>query len=306
MKDVTISTYEFMKKFPSETEARIYLEEKRWHGKPACPYCGCNDHIQERKRMGFFRCLTCIKDFTVRTGTIFERSHVTLDKWLFAMYLLVTARKGVSSLQLSKEIGITQRSAWFVMHRLREACKGKDGKLFGVVEADETYFGGKEKNKHASKKIKSGRGTVGKTAVLGMRKRNGDVKAMVISNTDTITIQNNVRKTVDGGSVLCTDEHSAYVGMPEYNHLSVNHSAKEYVNGMAHTNGIESVWALLKRGYYGTFHNFTTKHLQRYVDEFSFRLNEGKCSIESMDRVDSLFSMAVGVRLTYQGLKGIK
>lgn len=302
MKDTTISTYEFMTQFPNESEARIYLEEKRWHGRIVCPYCGHAKHVQKRKKEGYFRCLACKEDFTVRTGTIFERSHIPLDKWLYAMYLLVTDRKGISSLELSKVIGITQKSAWFLLHRLREACKDENIKLSGIVEADESFFGGKEKNKHENKKMKAGRGTVGKTAVLGMRERNGDVKATVIPDTEAETIQTQIRKTITSGTILCTDEHRSYLGMLEYNHLSVNHNAKEFVNGMAHTNGIESMWALLKRGYYGTFHHFSTKHLQRYVDEFSFRLNEGKCSIESMSRVDALFLKAIGIRLTYRNL----
>lgn len=301
--EITVSTYKVMKQFPDGRSARAYLEDLRWKGHPVCPFCKCSDRIQTRHAEGFYRCAACKEDFTVRTGTIMERSHIPLDKWIFAMYLMVTARKGVSSLQLSKELGITQKSAWFMLQRLREACRNNQNILKGVVEADECYIGGKESNKHACKKLKAGRGAVGKTAVLGMRERNGSVKAMAIKGTDTVTIQNEIRANVSLGSTLCTDEHAAYRGMAEFNHLEVKHSAKEFVNGMAHTNGIESVWAVLKRGYYGTYHNFSTKHIRRYVDEFTFRLNEGKCKIPSMARVDALFLGAIGKTLTYEDLK---
>jgi transposase-like protein len=306
---VTISAYEFHKKFPNEAAARDYIEAKRWNGRPSCQRCGAVDRIQKRKVEGYYRCLACKFDFTVRTGTIFERSHVPLDKWLYVIYLLMTARKGISSLQLSKEIGVTQKTAWFMLQRLREACgndKNNDddsnGFLRGIVEADETFIGGKEMNKHESKKLKAGRGTVGKAIVFGIRERGGNVKARLLSSTSAIAIQGAVRELVSPGSVLCTDEHSSYRGMNEFQHHIVNHSAKQFVDGMSHTNGIESVWAVLKRGFYGTYHSFSVKHLQRYVNEFTCRLNEGNVKIHTMDRIDALLGKAVGVKLTYASL----
>lgn len=313
MCNVTVSTYEFLKRFPDETTAQQYLEAKRWNGSPVCPKCGSAGKMHKQIRdgvEGYHRCPDCLAVFTVRTGTIFERSHVPLDKWLFAIYLLASSRKGISSLQLSKELGITQKTAWFMLQRIREA-RGNDrndddddgnGFLRGIVEADETYIGGKETNKHNSKKLKAGWGTVGKIAVLGMRERGGEVKAAVLSNTCARATQGKVREVVAPGATLCTDEHAAYQGIPKFHHRVVNHSAKQYVDGMAYTNGIESVWAVLKRGFYGVYHSFSKKHLQRYVDEFAYRLNEGNVRVHTMDRIDALLRKTVGKRIRYADL----
>lgn len=182
----TISTFELFQMFPDQESARLYLESRLWKNGPQCPVCGLGERVTVRKG-GYYRCNQCAEDFTIRTGTIFERSHIPLHKWLYAMYLLVTSRKGISSLQLSKEIGITQKSAWFMLHRLREACGGGRGlkKLRGIIEIDETYVGGKERNKHEHLKLRAGRGPVGKTPVLGLRERGEDGRTITIVTEDT-------------------------------------------------------------------------------------------------------------------------
>jgi transposase-like protein len=303
MSKSTISTFQLFEMFPDQETARVYLEGRLWPNGPRCPVCGLGDRVSVRKG-GFYRCNQCKEDFTVRTGTIFERSHVPLHKWIYAMYLLVTARKGISSMQLAKEIGITQKSAWFVLHRLREACGSKLEKLKGIIEIDETFVGGKETNKHEWKKLKAGRGTVGKTPVLGMRERGGRTVAMPIKGTDKEIIQAAIQRHVEVGSTVDTDESGAYTGIHflGYTHGTVNHGAGEYVREDVTTNGIESVFAVLKRGLIGVYHHASPKHLDRYVDEFSFRLNEGNVKNHTLTRLDSFVDGTAGKRLTYKAL----
>lgn len=305
MGQTTISAWEFFKKFPDEQSAIVYLEGIRWADGVVCPHCD-GERTARQKSFQYHQCKDCRKKFTVRTGTVFERSHIPLDKWLFAMYILQTARKGVSSLQLSKELGITQKSTWFLLHRLRDACgvEAEPVKLEGEVEVDESYFGGKEGNKHETKKLKAGRGAVGKQAVMGMRSRDdGRVKAKPIGDTGAETLEREIRANVELGATIYTDEHAGYRNLaPDYQHSAVKHSAKEYVNQMAHTNGIESVWAVMKRGYEGVYHHWSFKHMARYVNEFTFRLNEGNVLIPTMERLASMVKSAVGKRLTYQQL----
>ena len=305
----TISTFDLFQLYPDAESARVYFERRRWNGHVVCPLCGCDEHISARggKRIGYYRCRDCKGEFTVRTKTIFERSHVPLHKWLYAMYLVVTSRKGISSLQLSKEIGVTQKTAWFMLGRLREACGGDIDKLGGIVEIDEVYIGGKRKNmsiakRHALKD--TGRGTVGKQAVLGMRERGGKSKAMPINRTDSDTVHAEIVKHVEIGSTVYTDEHKSYSGLDiAYRRGTVNHGAGEYVGANdIHVNGAESMWAILRRGLYGTWHHASVKHLHRYVNEATFRLNDGNVKVHTLARLAAFAERSFQHRITYKEL----
>jgi transposase-like protein len=207
----TISTFKLFELFPTNESARLYLEDRLWPNGPVCPDCK-GDRISKCKRVGFYHCNACNFDFTIRTGTIFERSKVPLHKWLYSMYLLVTARKGISSMQLAKEIGVTQKTAWFILGRLREACSAPESqdKLRGVIEIDECFVGGLEANKHESKKLRAGRGPVGKTAVLGMRERGGRTRAKVVEIRSIQAIQGEILEILN----FSVDCGTAPLGLP--------------------------------------------------------------------------------------------
>ena len=248
-------------------------------------------------------CKDCRAYFSVRTGTPIARSNVPMRKWAIAIYLCLTNLKSVSSMKLHRDLGVSQKTAWFMLHRIRQAWAEDDDDQFdGPVEVDETYIGGKRRNMSKSKRKElMGRGTVGKTAVVGVKDReSNEVRAEVVSATDGETLKGFVREHVEPGSVLYTDEAAAYNGMTEFKHEAVNHSVGEYVDGMAHTNGIESFWSMLKRAHKGTFHKISPKHLQRYVSEFA-----GKHNVRDSDTIAQMrdtVARLVGRNLLYRDL----
>jgi transposase-like protein len=303
MSTSTISTFELFQLFPDEEAARKYIEARRWPDGVHCPYRGCLDNITPR-RDGFYRCNSCKKDFTVRTGTIYERSHIPLHKWLYAMYMLMTPRKGVSSVQIAKLLGITQKSAWFMLGRLREACGNDKETLRGTVEVDEMFVGGSDMNRRVHQRM-DGRGAVGKTPVLGIRERGGRTKAKPVKDSSSLTLQGEIRATVEPGSTIHIDELSSYKGLArDYTHELICHSAVEYARDGVTTDGVESVWAVMKRGLVGVYHHASPKHLHRYVNEFTFRLNDGTVKRHTMQRLHSLTEASFGHRLTYEASIG--
>ena len=292
---------ELMQRFPTEDAAREWFEQHIWPDGRYCPHCGSTETFENpASESRPYRCKACGQHFSVRIGTVMERSKISLQKWAMAIYLHLTSLKGVSSMKLHRDIGVTQKTAWFMLQRIRKAWESDDKLFAGPVEIDETYMGGRERNKYKSKKLKAGRGTVGKTAVIGAKDRETKkVRAKVVKATDAKTLQKFVIETAATGATVYTDDAAAYKGMP-FDHHAVKHSVGEYVRGMAHTNGIESFWSMLKRAHKGVYHKISAKHLQRYVDEFS-----GRHDIRKLDTTDQMGVVAArmaGKRLSYRGL----
>ncbi len=303
-----ITAKEFYRTFPDDVTAEQWFIKHRWPEGIYCPRCGsASVQINTAHKTMPFRCRKnkaggCGKTFSVKTGTFMERSNIGYQDWLFALYLIVTNLKGVSSMKVHRELNKTQKTAWYLVHRIRRSWKMDGSNLFeGPVEVDETYMGGKRRNMPKAKRVElEGRGAVGKTAVVGIKDRDtNEIRASVIDETDAKTLQGFVRSNADKDAIVYTDDALAYDGVARW-HETVRHSVGEYVRAMAHNNGIESFWAVLKRAHKGTFHKLSSKHLHRYIDEFVGRHN--------MRELDTLAQMAAiarrmeGSQLRYKDL----
>jgi transposase-like protein len=264
--------------FKDEQTCRDYLELIRWSGKIVCPYKECkHDHVFKYTDGKRYKCAKCQRQFSVKVGTIFEDSKISLQKWFAAIYLITSHKKGISSLQLHRDLGVTQKTAWFMLHRVRHTLLiSSTEKLTGIIEADETFIGGKEANKHKSKQTAGtqGRSSQTKTPVLGIIERGGQLRAIKVLNTRGYSLRPFIVNNVEFGSTIHTDEWWGYRGLSRvFKHQFINHGEGEYSKDGVHTNSIEGFWSLLKRGVIGIYHSMSDKHLQKYLDEFVFRYN---------------------------------
>ena len=297
-----ITLIDLVRMFPDEAAAREWFEHVRWHDGRACPKCGSTRTVPVTgERPMPYRCMDCRGHFSIKTGTVMQSSKLPLQKWAFGIYLMSTSLKGVSSMKLHRDLGISQKTAWMLVHKIREGFMGPghgDGPgLSGTVEVDETYIGGKRRNMSNAKRralSDTGRGAVGKAAVVGIKQRGGAVVARPVPNVGAADLIPFVESHAAPGSTVYTDENAVYAGLATplngYEHATVTHSVGEYVRGQAHTNGVESFWALLKRGYNGTYHKMSPKHLGRYVTEFA-----GRHNIRDMDTLAQMVAIAQGL-----------
>jgi transposase-like protein len=308
--ELTLSVYE--PRFTDPIVAATYLESIRWPEGPVCPHCGVLDpkhYLLKSETRKLWKCRACRKQFTVTVGTIFEGSHIPLQKWLLAFYLLCSSKKGMSAHQLHRMLGVTYKSAWFMAHRIRYAMEQPPfaRPLEGVVEADETYVGGKERNrKRQDKQKKTGRGT-NKTPVVALVERGGEVRSFRMANVTGLELKGAIRRNVSREARIMTDSFKSYRGLAKEfaSHEYVSHSDGEYVRGDVHTNTAENYFSILKRGIDGTYHHISEAHLPRYLAEFDFRYNNRiGLGVTDAERTRRALSMVAGKRLRYADGRG--